>query len=368
MAPRFRVLAGATPETMTPITSKVNTNEAHRIVSELFEGEVVVNIKGFTDSEGQVKDSDYFSREDRQGITWSLQVRGRFLKSYSADDILFGNTFDRPLKLPWGSGAALKFMNYMDPTLTHDLSSSTKPWALSPLVSTMPHLAHARIPSGSPHERDFLKPDSDFSGPKIHDVLPPFPPSQSLVDDTSQIHLALSDMGSPRGSSSSASSSTSSVSSTLSVAHSFTSAVSSSSKKSKGSSGRASKIKDAVNGLHTGRKRKKVSRPGLDLETASQRRSYFSSAEHRQAIHFGPKDVITTDFCYGFLEFSPTLSLRLPGGISFDLMRYWDRQPVRFVCCERKETAVEGEDPWGALFWCVAIEVGDEEEGPEVEQ
>jgi hypothetical protein len=37
-------------------------------------------------------------------------VIGRFLKPYSADDILFGNTFDKPLKLPWGSSAALKFM------------------------------------------------------------------------------------------------------------------------------------------------------------------------------------------------------------------------------------------------------------------
>jgi len=36
--------------------------------------------------------------------------RGRFLKPVCADDVMFGNTFDRPLKLPWGSGAALKFM------------------------------------------------------------------------------------------------------------------------------------------------------------------------------------------------------------------------------------------------------------------
>ena len=26
---------------------------------------------------------------------------------------MFGNTFDRPLKLPWGSGAALKFMKWV---------------------------------------------------------------------------------------------------------------------------------------------------------------------------------------------------------------------------------------------------------------
>jgi hypothetical protein len=38
---------------------------------------------------------------------------GRFLRPTSADDVIFGNTFDRPLKLPWGSSAALKFMQYV---------------------------------------------------------------------------------------------------------------------------------------------------------------------------------------------------------------------------------------------------------------
>lgn len=37
-------------------------------------------------------------------------ITGRFKKPYDADSVLFGNTFDRPLNLPWGSGAALKFM------------------------------------------------------------------------------------------------------------------------------------------------------------------------------------------------------------------------------------------------------------------
>lgn len=125
---------------------------------------------------------------------------------------------------------------------------------------------------------------------------------------------------------------------------------------------------------------------------------------------FVEQDVITTDFCYGFLEFSPSLALKLPGGLSFDLMKYWDGQPVRFVCCERKhknkaeavgrsrkadaskpagdESGSEnagnekekdneqksgnttngsgsgsGNDsdgePWGRIFWCVSIEIVD---------
>jgi len=112
----------------------------------------------------------------------------------------------------------------------------------------------------------------------------------------------------------------------------------------------------------------------LNLHTAQQRRAYFHKTKHRKEVTFGPHDVLTMDFCYGFLEFSPSLALRLPGGVSFDLMKYWDGQPVRFVCCERKQKAENGArpqggvsgDPWGRIFWCVQIElVDDEEEEPE---
>lgn len=64
------------------------------------------------------------------------------------------------------------------------------------------------------------------------------------------------------------------------------------------------------------------------------------------------------DFCYGFLTFHPTLALNIPGGLSFDLMQYWDGQPVRFVCCERQHGS---DTPLGRLFWCVTIELEEEE-------
>ena len=88
------------------------------------------------------------------------------------------------------------------------------------------------------------------------------------------------------------------------------------------------------------------------------------------AADVGEQDVLTMDFCYGFLEFNPSLALRLPGGVSFDLMRYWDGQPVRFACCERKQKPENGlraqgrpsEDPWGRIFWCVQIELADDGE------
>jgi len=99
---------------------------------------------------------------------------------------------------------------------------------------------------------------------------------------------------------------------------------------------------------------------------AAARKSYFSSAAHRQAFVFGPSDVLTIDFCYGFLEFSPKLVLRIPGGLTFDLMHYWDGQMVQFVCCERKkptndQSADDGK-PWGRVFWAISIEPYEDEE------
>jgi Protein of unknown function (DUF1769) len=127
MAPRLRVIAGPAQDQLQPIT--VNSGKAHRITSELFDGEVVAYIKGFVDDEGRTLETEYFGRDDRHGVTWSIQVRGalfhfwrgevkliqssgRFLVPHSADDILFGNTFDRPFHLPWGTSAILKFMKY----------------------------------------------------------------------------------------------------------------------------------------------------------------------------------------------------------------------------------------------------------------
>jgi len=312
---------------MVLITSIVNSSKAYPIQSDLFQGEIVANIKGITDEHGRVRDSEYFGREERQGVTWSIQVQGRFLVPTSADDILFGNTFDRPLKLPWGTGAILKFMHYIDPTLEHDLFSTNKPWALSPLICTMPYFMHTRVGD----IEDTKKPRRNSE--------PPFPPTGSIRDSTDELYLSVIPHDKSDSSDSSSASSTSSG----------------------GFIPTTSRIKNVV----------QKKRRGIDVdndndiprfEGAGQRRSYFSSARRRELIQFGPEDVITTDFCYGFIKFSPSLSLQLPGGFSLDLAKYWDGQPVRFMCCERNRVAVDGEEPWGRIFWCVAIEMVTDDE------
>lgn len=169
--------------------------------------------------------------------------------------------------------------SYVDPTLEHDLTSTTKPWALSPLISTMPHFVHSRIP-GSPGEADshHLKPPSPNSKGLTVSSPPTFPPTHSIADDTSHLHLAMTEESSS-GSASSASSSTSSLSSILSS--SARASVTSLSGQLKS----GSKLKD---GMKKKRRKALADGTGLHLQDASQRRSYFSTASHRQAVIFGP--------------------------------------------------------------------------------
>ncbi|KDQ13405.1 hypothetical protein BOTBODRAFT_33710 [Botryobasidium botryosum FD-172 SS1] len=268
--PRLAVLAGPSPSQLIPIT--VNSDDWFPVTSERFDGRISVHLKGYVDDKGNAPQSEYFNISERKGVTWSIQVQGRFLQPMSADDVLFGNTFDRPLKLPWGSSAAIKFMEYMDPTIKHDLYGQ-RPWALSPLLATMPYLSHVTHPADSP--------------------LPPAPgPKKPLHDDITAL-----------------------------VPSEYT------------------------HDTHP--------------DTPSKRRAYFADTSHRRATHIEPSDVLTTDFCYGFISF-PHLYLNLPGGISFDLVRYWDGQPVRFVCCKRSsQGAVPADDE---MFWCVEIRMAPSED------
>lgn len=75
--PRLRVLAGPSPSSLSPI--EANSNHPHTIYSDNFEGKIIVQIKGFPDADGSIEGSEYFYREDRQGVTWSIQVQGTFL-------------------------------------------------------------------------------------------------------------------------------------------------------------------------------------------------------------------------------------------------------------------------------------------------
>ncbi|KDE05196.1 hypothetical protein MVLG_04437 [Microbotryum lychnidis-dioicae p1A1 Lamole] len=66
-----------------------------------------------------------------------------------------------------------------------------------------------------------------------------------------------------------------------------------------------------------------------------QRRKWMANAEHRKLVKLNKKHLLTCDFSNGFIDFA-NLSLKLPGGLKFSLEKYWDGQPVTFVCRKRE--------------------------------
>jgi hypothetical protein len=172
---------------------------------------------------------------------------------------------------------------YVDPTLEHDLMSETKPWALSPLISTMPHFVHERIDdrraSPVPEHKQW---ESSF------------PPSQSIGEDTSQLQFAIASSNSSSSTYFTPSSSNSSFvtpSSSLSITSSSSDL--SNFPKMPGSLGVS--VKNSLQlpfekaHLKKNKKKKKIFGRALDLRTTGDRRSYFSSPQHRQEIVFGPE-------------------------------------------------------------------------------
>lgn len=104
---------------------------------------LTARIKGFEPPPGETAPADpesgYFAKYP--SFTWSIAVAGRVKKPINADDLRFGNSFERPIRdnLPYGTAIALKAFRLIDPSLEQDLYAD-KPWAFSPLVATMPVL------------------------------------------------------------------------------------------------------------------------------------------------------------------------------------------------------------------------------------
>jgi Protein of unknown function (DUF1769) len=129
--PRLSVIAGLSLDALVPIT--VNSGIPHTLYPMRLKGRFLhISRVSRTRKETsyRARTSTFNGRTVKASLgAYSLKVHcltlspfprwralaytGRFLRPISADDVLFGNTFDHPLKLPWGSGAALKFMQYI---------------------------------------------------------------------------------------------------------------------------------------------------------------------------------------------------------------------------------------------------------------
>lgn len=224
-------------------------------------------------------------------LTPLSHAAGRLLKDVPAENLVWGNLFEKPIRdrLPWGTSAALKAVSYIDPSLKQDIYAD-KPWAFSPLIATMTRINVTHVPDaasaknaeelfGLPSVPAFPHGATEPEGTYVHDDTS----ALLLKDGTNEIDPAVEDFAD------------------MSTVR---------------------ELKDPNSGH-------------------KKRFTFWGSAAHREAVSFTPSDLATMVFDNGFLDFN-TLRLELPytGGMGFDLLNYWDGQPVRFYLRDERDEEV----------------------------
>ncbi|KAF9420302.1 hypothetical protein BGZ94_009159 [Podila epigama] len=303
---RLKVSVGpsANPKSLTPIAPN---DDAHPVLieSDEFIGQVVVRIKGLDKSYGYLEgtkqdntvampDSPWFQMPGGDNNLCSIQIHGRFKRSWPCDQVVFGNQFEQPLRLPPFSSVALKFVQLIDPGLEADIYGS-QPWAFSPLIATMNtvNISTSYVSAATGVHSDGIE-----THPEKHE-LPPWPSSngEHIPEDTTLLFDTITDP-------------------TLSP--------------------------PAKNGDD---KSKDNGKETLDLApkktkamNTTERRAYFSKSSNLAKHSYRPEHVYGFDFFNPYLNFA-NFTLKIPG-FSVDITRYWDGQPLTYVM-KLKDTSVE---------------------------
>ncbi|KAI8622407.1 hypothetical protein BC830DRAFT_1057231 [Chytriomyces sp. MP71] len=128
----------------------VNDDENPAFVDgPLFVGRVTVRVKGF---DGITPDNtlplatEYWGNRRR---IFSVQFQGRFKEEILGEDLVQLATWDRPVKLPFGSSIILNFATMLDSTFSHSLLID-KPWTSSTVLSSQNTLSVRRAPAAMP--------------------------------------------------------------------------------------------------------------------------------------------------------------------------------------------------------------------------
>ncbi|WWC62235.1 uncharacterized protein I303_104831 [Kwoniella dejecticola CBS 10117] len=296
MAPKLRVLV-STQQGYPPSTPcAVNSAEPTKINTDGFEGDLWVFIEGYNGDLNKGQEDAYFKVKGREGMSYGIVVRGKYKKPFNADQLVFGNVFEKPIRdnLPWGTSIATKFMYFVDPTVEADIYAD-KPWALSPALATMAHLS---LRDG----------DGDGDGGQKGEKKP-----YIEEDSLDWIEEAVEAMDIPSYSNSNSNSNED------------------------------------------------------EKAQISARRKWLTKSSNRQLIDVKEDTEVGMEFCNGLLDFN-TLSATLPSpfNLQIPLLKYWDGQPVTYVCQDKTPS---GECPVGAgsggggnkVHWSVAFEIVDED-------
>ncbi|KAG0198692.1 hypothetical protein BGX28_007883 [Mortierella sp. GBA30] len=302
---RLRVSVGpsADPNMLKPIAANDDANPAV-IESDEFVAQIVVRIRGLNQTfgyeEAQKEDglkplpeSPWFTKPGGDKNLSSVQILCRFKREWPGDQIVFGNQFEKPLRLPPFSSIALRFIQYIDPGLRADIYSA-QPWAFSPLIATMNavNVQGWHLDTATQHRPKELGQDEEKKG-RFENKLPswPSPEGEHVVEDTSLLFKEDTD----------------------------------------------DIYEENEEQASEAGKEKLVEAKAPALDTGA-RRYYFADQDNLSKHRYRPDQVYGFDFFNPYLDFA-NFTLKVPG-FSVDITKYWDGQPLTYIIKTKDSSVV----------------------------
>ncbi|KAI1319381.1 hypothetical protein EDD11_004247 [Mortierella claussenii] len=323
---RLRVSAGPSADQKDLKVINVNDDASPTLIeSDEFIGQVVVRIKGLDKilgyKEGQeedglklMPDSPWFTKPGGDNNLSSIQISGRFKREWAGDQIVFGNQFEKPLRLPPFSSVALKFIQFIDPGLKADIHSD-RPWAFSPLIATMNtvNVAGWHIDAATQQKVEHQGQDKDKE--RLENELPPWPSPEGehIVEDTNLLFEE-------------------------NAAHAQEDEAKKKEHEHKQEQiGHHDDNNDDREELVETRSGSALTESTKNL-TSSARRSHFARELNLTKHKYRPDQVYGFDFFNPYLDFAH-FTLKVPG-FSVDITKYWDGQPLTYVIKSQDSSVV----------------------------
>lgn len=256
-----------------------------------------------------IPNNDYFTGHRR---TFSLQLSGRFKKEWSADEVMFGTFFEKPVKMPPGYKIALALAKKIDASMDGDFSLDA-PYMCSPLICAM-NIARAEpIILGSVTE----EPESDGTAVAFsHDA-------EKMDDPKRPLYLPKWKYGGGKHLEENFMETVASwPESNLHHAHNVEEDDSDPLKEDPVAPKRSGSLMGFFSRTPSTKESSKSS-----AVTPSQRRSWFLNPAHRQNYKFRPDTLYSFDFNNQYVDLN---KMHLKLGITFDVSYYLNGQPVRY--------------------------------------
>lgn len=274
-----------------------------------------------------VANNDYFNGHRR---TFSLQICGRFRKEWSADEVMFGTFFEKPVKMPPGYKIALALAKKIDASMDGDFSLE-QPYMCSPLICAM-NIARAEpiILSSASEATKIIESDGPVSF--SHDV--------DETEVNKPLYLPKWKYGGGKHMEENFMETVASWPESK-LHHSHSAVIegddSDPLKEDKPAAAPPKRNGSLMGFFSRTSSTNEIIKKDSVVVTPTQRRSWFLNPDHRRSYKFRPDTLYSFDFNNQYVDLT---KMQLKLGITFDVSYYLNGQPVRYQMRSRDGSVI----------------------------